>query len=124
MKITIQDIPHKSQRYETCGDYFGPWSNFKVYVSRMKDWRYIALVGVHEVVEALICRHMGIKESDITKFDKAFEKAREEGNMDEPGDDPNAPYRRAHFIATNIERQLADALGVDWKQYEDAINKL
>lgn len=124
MKITIQDAPHKSQRYETCGDYLGSWSNFTIRVSRMKDWRYIALVAVHELVEALICRHTGIKETDITKFDKEFEKARAEGNTDEPGDDPHAPYRRAHFIATNIERQLADALDVDWKKYEETINAL
>lgn len=38
-----------------------------------------------------------------------------------PDDRPQIPYRREHFTATNIERQVAAELGVDWKEYEQAI---
>jgi hypothetical protein len=42
----------------------------------------------------------------------------------EPGDDPEAPYHAQHQFATKIERQLATALGVDWKAYEAEISAL
>ena len=54
----------------------------------------------------------------------AFEKARKKGNEDEPGDDPRAPYVVQHCIATGVERILAALLGVSWKRYEEAINRL
>jgi len=42
----------------------------------------------------------------------------------EPGDDPRCPYYDAHRIATQIERDLAAALGVNWKRYDQAIGAL
>ena len=45
-----------------------------------------------------------------------------EGNLDEPGDCPDAPYKRQHCVATGVERIMAAMLGVDWKAYEDDCN--
>lgn len=125
MKIIIETIPHDTQRYPTVGDWwFEPDGTLQVRVSAMHNERYEALVGLHEVIEALLCEHHGIDEQTITDFDVAFEAERAPGNTDEPGDACNAPYRREHFFATSIERLLAAELGVKWHRYEDAVNDL
>lgn len=124
-KILIEVIPHKHHRYDTCGDYiFEDNGNIRIWVSDTGNDDYSFLVAVHELVEAYLTRKRGISEESITKFDKEFERRREVGNVDEPGDDFNAPYRKEHFLATNIERQLALELGIDWKAYDKTINEL
>lgn len=121
---SVMSIPHKHQRYETCGDWSLYRDSVQVTVSQMGDWRYEALVAVHELVEALICRHRGISEFEVTRFDKAFEAQRKDGDKSEPGDDPASPYRREHQFATRVEKMLAEELAVDWNAYERAIEEL
>ena len=123
MKIIIESIPHNKQRYETCGDWKFEGDTLHVTVSHTED-NYDFLIGIHEAIEAWLCRERGIAEPDITAFDVKFENKRPEGNDDEPGDDPQAPYKREHFTATNIERILADQLHVEWSEYDKTINAL
>ena len=118
-------IPHKFQAYETVGN----WQLLQdgtpvIFVSDMKDWRYNFLVMLHELVEVFLCRHTGISQKQVDRFDIAFENKRAPGNEDEPGDDPEAPYRVQHCIAIGVERLAAGFLGVSWKEYEEAINAL
>jgi hypothetical protein len=125
MKIHIETIPHEDQRYPTVGDYWEQDGVEQVRVSKMKDWRYEILVTVHELVEMAITRHRGIPEEAISEFDIAFEKSREERlTIGEPGDHPQAPYRREHFFATSLERLLAAELEVDWPEYERYVDTL
>jgi hypothetical protein len=120
MRINIETIPHDEQRYPTVGDYWQDGDHSQqVRVSHMPDWRYEALVAVHELIEMILVKHRGISEQAITEFDVKFEKAREAAQvLGEPGDDPRSPYRSEHFFATNVERLLAAELGVDWFAYE------
>lgn len=123
MIITIETIPHASQRYDTVGDWIWEDENYlRIRVSSMRRRRYAALVAVHELVEALLCWERGITTEMVDTFDKAFEAGRPEGNEDEPGDDPTCPYRREHFFATTVERLLAAELRVDWTEYERSVN--
>lgn len=116
---TIRTVKHEDQRYDTAGYWMlMPSGEVLVRVSRMKDWRYEALVGVHELVEALLCRYNGITTKQADEFDMTFKG---EG---EPGDDPACPYRKEHFFATSIERLLAAELGVDWAEYDKAVAAL
>ncbi len=125
MQIHIETIPHDMQRYPTVGDYWQEDGAEQVRISQMKDWRYEILVTVHELIEMAITRHRAISEADITAFDVAFEKAREQGLVHgEPGDQPDAPYRREHVFATNLERLLAAELDVDWAEYDEYVNML
>ena len=128
MKIVIETIPHKEMRYDTVGDYWiDPDGTMQIRVSDMGNWKYELLVAIHELVEQNLCLDRGIKEEDISNFDIQFEKDREEGKRSkeaEPGDDPAAPYRKEHFTATNIERILCEALGVNWKEYDDKVLSL
>ena len=126
MKINIETIPHHSQRYPTVGDYWEDGAEVEqVRVSEMPDWRYEALVAVHELIEMILTKHRGIAEQAISEFDIAFEKSREVGQVfGEPGDDPRSPYRKEHFFATNVERLLAAELGVDWFAYDRFVEGL
>ena len=36
----------------------------------------------------------------------------------------NAPYRKEHFFATNLERLLAAELKVDWFEYDRYVDAL
>jgi hypothetical protein len=126
MKINIETIPHGDQRYPTVGDYWDDGNGVvQVRVSDMKDWRYEALVAVHELVEMFLTKARGIEEPHISDFDVKFEQSRADGLVEgEPGDHPSAPYRREHFFATNLERLFAAELGVDWFEYDRDVDAL
>ena len=119
MMICIQTIPHEDQRYPTVGDWV--WiddHNLVIKVSHLGDRRYEALIAVHELVEALLCREHGITTEAADAFDKAFT------GDGEPGDEPDCPYRREHAFATRIEMDLAAAMDVDWCEYDLKVSKL
>ena len=132
MNITIKTIPQKEQRYETIGDYWfirkeSPPTNFnlEIRVSETGNWKYEALVAIHELVEVLLCKDRGISEPDIMAFDKAFEAKRKPDDKDsEPGDDPAAPYGKEHRFAENIERLVAAELGVNWNTHDADLCKI
>jgi hypothetical protein len=125
MKILIQTIPHKQQRLRTSGDWW--WErdgSLQIRVSKMSDGRFEVLVAVHELVEVLLCKHDRVSQRSVDRFDIAFERARKAGNVDEPGDDHRAPYRKQHCVATGIERIMAALLGVDWNKYAAEVERL
>lgn len=142
LKIDIQTIPHKSQRYETPGDYYkgqilstndrtSPTTFIQEYtvmrVSDLGNSDYEFLIAMHELIEMYLTEKRGIKEEDIKRFDQHFEDGRKLGlhtEDEEAGDDPHAPYRKEHFFATNIERMIASELGVDWEKYDEAVTSL
>lgn len=124
-EILICVIPHDEQDYPTVGNYKKrPFKDcWTIEISKTKaDYEFLILI--HELVEFYLTQRQGISESSITKFDKAFEKKRKPHNHDEPGDDPRAPYHDAHRIATWIEKNIANELDINWKQYEKTLNKL
>ena len=124
-EINIKIIPHNEQRYETCGDYYCDENGVtQIRVSEMCDIRHTYLVMIHELAEVMLTDIGNIPESEISKFDIDFENKRQEGNFDEPGDDPEAPYVYQHCIATAIERVMCVELGCLWKKYEEECNSL
>lgn len=140
LQILYRVIAHKQQRYPSPGDYWiDPLQrtvvNFRV--SRMKDKRYMVLVFLHEMIEFFMCRLAGVKMQAIDKFDIEYEAARSRDGKkikgeapcgcffrEEPGDDPHAPYYLQHQAATQCEKLIAKALGVDWTKYNDAVESL
>jgi len=111
----IRTIPHREQRYDTVGDFFADSATMKIYVSSMGIREYEVLVAVHELVEAELCRKMGITEQMVDAWDLAHE------DEDEPGALPDCPYREAHLRAEAIERVLANDLAVDWEHYDRTV---
>jgi hypothetical protein len=90
----------------------------------MGNARYEFAVVVHELIEEMLCKLRGISEPDIKAFDEAYEAARPEGDVSEPGDSPEAPYQKEHQFATKIERLLCEEMGVDWYEYSKVVESL
>ena len=125
MKIQLRTIPHSEQRYETCGDWENlPEGSLRISVSDMGNDDYAFLVAIHELVEVWLCNKRGITDEAVSAFDIEYEKNRPEGDESEPGNHPDAPYRKEHFFATNIERMIALELGLDWEKYSKAVRSL
>jgi len=122
MKIIIESIPQKDHRYDTCGDYwYDENGGLQVRVTEMGK-REMMLVIFHELVEQFLTEERNIQEQDIMKFDIEFENNRIEGDDSEPGDNPNAPYRKEHRFAENIERMIAHEIGYNWDEYTKRFN--
>lgn len=124
MKIVIEVIPHEEQRYDTVGDWL--WSadgqTLYIRVSELTEegnMNFEFLVAIHEAVEAWACGNADISSRDVDKFDMTWKP--HDGIL-EPGDDPKAPYHQQHKLASEIERQVAAGLGVDWAEYEQAVD--
>ena len=127
--VTVRVIEHFLQRYPTVGDWIYNPDNgmIYIYVSKLGDWRYEALVARHEFDEAVLCIERGIAEKEVMRFDVWYEAQRLSGAADcqgEPGDHAKAPYRKEHFFATTTERLMAAELGVDWDEYDKAVQEL
>lgn len=119
MRIIIDVIDHKDQRYSTVGDWqYDEEGNLIVKVSKLGSWKKESLVGLHEIIEALLCRSAGVSEHDVDQFDFNFK------GDGEPGDDPNCPYRRQHFFAETVERMMADKFHIDFAEYEKQLEAL
>lgn len=123
LNIEIKTVPDGEQRYNTVGDYWGENGKEIVRVSDMDNWKYEILVAAHEIVEDALCKARGISDDDITNFDKQYEIERKYGVLDEPGNDPRAPYYKEHQFATKIEKLFAEELGVDWDEHNKLIAK-
>lgn len=127
MDTDIGIIPHKNQRYNTCGDWWNSsvTGDLHISVSNTNNIDYNFLIGLHEFVEAYLCKKRGISEGSVTEFDIKYEEdSKMFGNGHEPGDSPLAPYRKEHKFATKIEKMMARELKVNWKKYEECLNNL
>src|SRR5258708_1027371 len=56
----VWTVGHKSQPYDTVGNWRYHGGNVDVTVSRMSDERYEFLVAMHELIEAYLCKRAGI----------------------------------------------------------------
>jgi hypothetical protein len=111
--IKIKTIPHWTQRYDTIGDWIEERDgSLYIRVSDLGDWRMEFAIALHEMVEAALCHVAGISGNQVDEFDFGCD-------ADEPGDEPTAPYRKQHSLATGIERMVVALLDVDWKDYEE-----
>lgn len=119
--IDFKVIPHKKMRYNTCGDYYKKNGELHVRVSKMNS-KHEFLIFIHEMIEWFLIDQKGISIKSIDDFDILYEETKTDNS--EPGNDPNAPYHDAHVYATEIEKLLADKLGVNWSKYDEAVNKL
>ena len=129
LHIYIDTIPHAEQRYPTVGDYWedalvSGETKREVRVSDMSNEDYEFLVAIHEQIEQHLCKKRGISEQSITDFDVKFENSRTSESLAEPGNHPDAPYHKEHVFATEIERRLAEELGIDWATYDKFVDSL
>jgi hypothetical protein len=128
MKIIIETIPHKQQRYPTVGDYWIEDNGIlQVRISEMND-KYVQAVILHELFELFSVLNKDITIESIDKFDRGFEALREEYpeliGEQEPGDMISAPYHDDHVHATIIEKHFCAHNDINWAEYEKTINNL
>ena len=118
--IDVAFINHTSQRYDTAGDYseLGGW--WAIQISKTKDPRHAMLVMVHEIVEMILTKQNGVNWSSIDEFDTIGEGK----DHSDPGTMPSAPYHNEHMLATQIEKKLAKMMGVDWEEYNQALDEM
>ena len=121
MNISIKITDPKDMRPEVDGvDWFWePNGDLTVQIAPMSDWRREFLLGIHEVVEAVVCRHTGVSQKAVDAFDQEYDKTHPTDCN--AGDDPLAPYHREHTLATAVERMLAYALFVQWGDYDSEL---
>lgn len=129
MNINIQTVPNeliKVRKGFTGADWW--WDetgNLQIFVAQeLTDWRERACLMIHEAVEALICREMGVTVEQVDEFDARFEREHPGDGTTNVGDLPDCPYRLPHNAATAAERVLAGALNVSWQEYDDRLSKL
>lgn len=78
--VTIDTVEHSQQAYDTVGNwnFIAPSQATHIRVSNLPDRRFQILVALHELVEAEWCREHGVTPEEVTAFDEAFEKRRQE----------------------------------------------
>lgn len=117
-------VPQSFQEYRTAGNY--AWTDsgiLVIFVTECGVEAYENAIFIHEFFEANVCKSKGISNDDITAFDNEFEKDPKH-ILDEPGDEPDAPYRDEHNLATAVERMFIGACSLSWKEYDEAVDKL
>lgn len=129
MQIRINTVRHEEQPYKTSSSWYTPKKgNITVYVSETGNDDYNILLGLHELVKAILCEKRGITAEQVAAFDKNFEKLREGYpeilGKDEPGDHRNAPYVAEYRVASGVEGIVARELGIDLQAYDEALVEL
>ncbi len=122
--LKIELVEHAEQRYETAGDWeIGKDGSINISVSDTGVKNDALLIGLHEAVEAVLCKAHGVTQAEVDKFDIAFNKDHDLSE-DEPGEDHAAPYFEQHAAADVVERFVALQLGVPWKVYSERVDGL
>lgn len=122
METTLTKTNTREVRCNQAGDWWNKDDETTMANSvPMSDERSEFAVLIHELVEAFLCRYAGVTEQSVLNHDVMFEKERADGLHDEwveAGDDPRAPYKDQHFVATTIERILCVAMKLPWEYHE------
>jgi hypothetical protein len=117
--VTVRVVPYSEMRYATSGDWqVGHDGALVVTVADLGDERFNLLVAAHEVTEALLARRAGVTEQQVDEWDLAHLDA------EEPGEVAGCPYFTQHARASEVERLLAELMGVDWDAYSASFESL
>lgn len=109
MNILIQSVHPSLMRYGTFGDWFYEESDLIIQVSSELSEDEQFLVALHELIEVKLCEKNGITQKQVDDFDFNFKS---DDPNEEPGDHPDAPYRKQHRFAMLIEHLAANELGI------------
>lgn len=118
--IKIDIVPHKDQRYDTIGDWYFIDDVLHITISDLGNFKYIALVAIHELIESVECSINGVTAQQVDDYDFNH-KNTGSANFD---DHTSAPYYKEHNDATAIEWLLSRLFKIDWRDYSYKINTL
>jgi len=115
----IETVSPKEMRYRTVGDWFFTGAGcLTIQVADTGNWKYNLLVAVHELIEVMLCMVAGVTEKQVDRFDLAHQ------DDEDAGTHPKAPYHSQHLVAMGVEMTLAAIMGVKWRVYEDALDRI
>lgn len=122
IKITLDTDSVEKHRYKSIDDWSDPIkegekTHFRAVVGDMGNMDYDFLVLIHALVEQYLCFRHGIKDKEVSDFDKQHIE------HENPGDLEDAPYHNEHSVATDVEALVSVALNVNWLEYEKTIEK-
>lgn len=132
MRIVIEVVPVDQQRKFRGKPIMGDWffsedlSELTIRMLDFGDWRYNYLYARHEMDEAMLCKNDGITTKVVDEWCDKPEGSPELGddNPDSVSGYGEAPYQRQHSDALVSEWILARFLGVDWKEYGEAVEEV
>jgi hypothetical protein len=84
-------------------------------------------IAVHELIEEALTKKRGLTEPEIQAFDEYHDMSVKMGMAlpeNEPGHEPDCPYRNEHCFAESVEMGMFAMSGLSWKEYEHKINSL
>lgn len=111
MKIILESCDRDLMRQTGDGDWFWEDGTLHIKLVPQEDDNHTFLFGLHELVEAWLCRDAEVSEESVDAFDNAFVPPVDDVDA-EPGDAPTAPYREQHRQAMLIEMLMANFLGM------------
>ena len=96
MKINMETLPHVTQIYGTCGNYWvDEAGTIQISVSETGNDDFNWLVFLHEAIVQKLSQHRGMKLTD-----------------------------KEHLLAAGIEKIMASLLDLDWNKYENTISEI
>lgn len=126
--LSVKIIPIKEQRQTTGGRWeYDQEGNCLILISDMTNKVFIIPVIFHEMIEMFWCVWKGITTEQADEFDDYYETLYASGKVpigNDAGDDPKCPYYQGHQYGIMFERLVCWMLGIDWKEYCDAWEKL
>lgn len=117
LNINITTIPQRCMDYDTLGDYKGHMRRRFIEIAELNDPRWEFLIGYHEMIEQQLALALGISEESIMVWDK------EHPDADDPGSLPDCPYGTIHLFAERHEKELCEACGWSWEEYNAALDR-
>lgn len=123
LKFSLLTDDIRDHRYASIDDWWDgkQWTGemyFKAVTADTGNRKYNFLILLHALVEQYLCFEHGIKDEEVTKFD------REHTHCDDPGSHIEAPYHEEHRIAEEVESLVSVQMGVDWVKYGKTIDKI
>ena len=123
MNITIKTVAPSQMRPGVDGaDWYLDKDGLQVRVCPMSLEKMEIALALHEVFEALLCLHDGVTVKQVDEFDQQYDRDHPNETDCEAGDDPAAPYKVQHSLATAVERIYTAHVGLDWRTYDDELN--
>ena len=123
LTIFVRSIPMSWNLFSTAGNWgVGEDGSILVTLTETSDWRYQAIVLMHEMTEIFWCKNNAVTGEACDAFDAIWEKELNSGihrPEEEAGFDKRCPYRGGHVWGARIEHLFCWILGVKWRVYCD-----
>ena len=113
LKIVIETVDH--QRYPTAGDWQLKPDGLHILLSRMSDRRYEFLVGMHEAIEAYLCKLPASHRRSWIDLTKRTSANASQATTATRETTPRRP-------TTKSICSLPDQLGVNWSAYDREVS--